>query len=207
MRRVALFVLVLLAAGGSALPAQGSPAKPPKPLPAPALMLAPIVGQPIPILPIAYVVADTGIAMPATRVAQLAWADSMIDEQLEARGSEANWLVPADLRKVARRAPGMITDPDHMSQSVMRFTNLKKVPDPLLANMRALVAMTNSRFVMIPASLRISGRPGAVHIELTLVLADARSGAIAWRSSPMADAATPAAAIAAAIAAILPDIH
>lgn len=170
-------------------------------------MLAPIVGQPIPILPIAYIVADTGIAMPATRLARLAWADSLIDEALEARGPEATWLVPADLRKVARRAPGMVTDPDHMSQAVMRFLNLKKVPDPLLANMRALVAMTNSRFVMIPAALRISEQDGAVHVELTLVLADARSGAIAWRSSPVADAPTAAAAIAAAIAVVLPDMH
>ncbi|HEY4319829.1 MAG TPA: hypothetical protein VGM77_01520 [Gemmatimonadales bacterium] len=200
-------MLVLLAVGGTAAQAQGSSGKAPKALPAPALMLAPIVGQPIPILPIAYVVADTGIPMPATRLAQLAWADSIIDDALEARGPEANWLVPADLRKVARRAPGMVTDPDHMSQAVMRFTSLKKVPDPLLANMRALVAMTNSRFVMIPAALRMSGRPGAVHIELMLVLADARSGAIAWRSSPVAEAATPAAAIAAAVAAILPDMH
>ena len=198
---------MLVALHPAALTAQGNKTRQVKPLPAPALMLAPIVGQPIPILPISFVLADTGLGAPVAHAALLAWADSVIVDGLQARGSEAHWLTPADLRRTAKRAPGIVTDPDYMSQSVMRFEGLKKVPDPLLANIRALVAITNSRYVMVPAALRISGTPGHVHAELTMVLADARSGTIAWRSTPVVDATTAAEAVAQAIAHILPDLR
>ena len=52
---------------------------------------------------------------------------------------------------IAKRAAGIVKDPDYMSQSVMRFEGFKKVPDPLLANVRALIAVTDSRYVMVPA--------------------------------------------------------
>lgn len=202
----AAFALTLLAGNGCAQ-AQQSPAKPPKPLPAPALLLAPLAGQPIAVLPVSYVVSDgmSLAGLPATRAAQLAWADSILADGLQTRGPEATWIWPAELRRVARRAPGMVVDPDRMGQSVMRYENLKRVPDPFLSNIRSLVAMTGSRFVLIPAALRFIPAADGVTVEVTLVLADARSGAIAWRSTPVATAATAGAALAATIARILPD--
>jgi hypothetical protein len=203
-RRTAALATVMLAC---AAPVHAQQSKGPKPLPAPGLLLAPISGQPIPILPILYIVADTGVPLPVGRNAQLAWADSTLSDELQSRGVDAHWLTPPEVRRVARRAPGMVTDPDHMGQAVMRFDNLKKVPDPLFSNIRSLVAMTNSRYVMIPAAMRFSRVAGKVHVELTLVLADARSGAISWRSNPVGDGDTPAAAVAQAILAILPDVR
>lgn len=169
-------------------------------------MLTALVGQPIPVLPATYIISDGKVeGIPAGRAAQLAWADSVIGEALEMRGPEAKWLLPAEVRKVARRAPGMVTDPDQMGQAAMRFEGLKKVPDPLFANIRSLVAMTGSRYVMIPAAFRFSQTAEGVRVEATLVLADARNGLIPWRSSPVATAATAGAALAATIARILPD--
>lgn len=191
--------------GGSCARAQTSPTTA-KPLAAPALLLAPLAGQPVAVLPATYVISDGNVSgIPPARLAQLAWVDSVIGEALQTRGPEARWLLPAELRRVARRAPGMITDPDQMGQASMRFASLKKVPDPLFANIRSLVAMTGSRFVMIPAAFRFSQTADGVQVEATLVLADARSGLIPWRSSPVATGATAAAALAATIARILPD--
>src|SRR3954470_23823042 len=99
-----------LVAGGCAR-AQTAP-KPPKPLPAPALLLAPIAGQPIPVLPVTYIVVDSGVpGLPATRLAQLAWADSVVFEALQARGPEATWMGTAELRRVAKRGAGVVADP------------------------------------------------------------------------------------------------
>ncbi|MGH7592575.1 MAG: hypothetical protein ACRELE_01780 [Gemmatimonadales bacterium] len=205
MVTAAPFVLTLLAGNGCAHAQQST--KPQKPLPAPGLLLAPLAGQPIAVLPVSYVVSDGArpAGLPATRAAQLLWADSIVAEGLQARGPEASWILPPELRRVARRAPGMVVDPDKMGQSVMRYENLRRVPDPFLSSIRALVAMTGSRFVLIPAALRFSEIGDSVRVEATLVLADARSGAIAWRSTPIATATTAGAALTATIARILPD--
>lgn len=205
-RCAGLFFLTSLAAGGCAH-AQ-STAKPPKPLPAPGLLLAPISGQPIPVLPVTYLVADSGVpGLPAARVAQLAWADSVLAEALQAHGPEATWVFPPELRRVAKRGAGMVADPDRMTQAVMRYSNVTKVPDPLLSNLRGLIAMTSSRMVLIPAMWRISNTPEGVKVEATLVLVDGRSGSVPWRSNPVATAASAGAALAATIARILPDTH
>jgi hypothetical protein len=175
---------------------------------APALSLTPIVGLPIPVLPATFIVADTGLAgVPVGRVAQLAWADSVLFDALQARGPEANWVAPAELRRVAKRAPGMMPDPDHMSQAALRFENIKRVPDPILSNLRMLIAMTNSRYVMVPASVRLRRVANGVEAGTVLVLADPRSGSILWRSTPVITAATADAALAGTIAWVLPDQH
>jgi len=196
----------LLAAGGCAHAQQSTGQSTPEA--APALFLTPLVGQPIPVLPATFVTADSGVTgIPVTREALLGWADSVFAAALESRGPEATWVLPAELRRVARRAPGIMTDPDHMSQAVMRFGGLKRVPDPLLSNIRTLVAFTGSRYVMIPAAFRFSRVAEGVEVESVLVLADARNGSIPWRSVPVATAATAGAALAATIARVLPDPH
>jgi hypothetical protein len=200
----ASFVLMLLAGNGCAHAQQSG--KPPKPLPAPALLLAPLAGQPIVVLPVTYLVNEGPIpGLPETHAAQVAWADSILAERLQARGPEATWIMPEELRRVARRAPGMVVDPDKMGQSVMRYENLKRVPDPFLSSIRSMAAMTSSRFVMIPAAVRFTQSAAGVRAEVVLVLADSRSGEIAWRSTPVTTAATAGAALAATIAWILPD--
>jgi hypothetical protein len=200
-------VLMTVVVGGSCARAQSAP-KTPKPLPAPALLLAPLAGQPIAVLPATYIITDGAVTgVPVGRAAQLAWVDSVVGEALQARGPEAHWMLPAEVRRVARRAPGIVTDPDQMGQATMRFEGFKKVPDPLFANIRSLSALTGSRFVMIPAAFRFSQTAAGVKVEATLVLTDARSGTIPWRSSPVATAVTAADALAAAIAWILPDAH
>lgn len=179
---------------------------------APALAVAPLAGQPIPVLPLTYLSAASPIdeLLPGARLAQLAWADSILGEALLARGPEVDWVLPAALRAVARRAPATVTDPDRMGQAVMRASSLDRVPDPLRSYLRALSAMTNSRTVMIPAAVRFSpdtAGTGGVTAEASLVMVDTRSGSVIWRSQPSATRPTAAAALAATIAYILPDFR
>jgi hypothetical protein len=79
------------------------------------------------------------------------------------------------------------------------------VPDPLHTSIRNLTALINGRIVFVPAALGfVKDHDGRVRAELSLVAADARSGRILWRSVPVASGATPDAALAGALAVVLP---
>lgn len=202
-----IVTLALFAALGSACAPAAATAQD-QPDPAPALALAPIAGQRVPVLPITLVVADAPADefLPADRVARLHWADSLVADVLLSRGPEVTWVLPEELRRTARRAPGTVTDPDRMGQALMRASGLDRVPDPLRGYLRGLTAMTDARLVFIPAAVRLApDSTGAIRAEASLVLADSRNGAVVWRSHPVATGPTAAAALRAAIVQILPD--
>jgi hypothetical protein len=186
------------------------PAAAQKPAAAPALAVAPLAGQRVPVLPFTLLTADPAIeaTLPAERVARLAWADSIMADVLMERGPEVTWVLPAELRATARRAPATVTTPDRMGHALMRAQGIDVVPDPLRSYLRALTAMTNARMVMIPAAVRFTvDSAGGIRAETVLVLTDSRNGAVLWRSQPTATAATPREAFRATITHILPDFN
>ena len=135
----------------------------------------------------------------------LSWADSVIGDAFVARAPEVKWVLPPALRKIARRAPGIVDDPDQMGQALLRARKMRDVPDPLRASLRKLTAVVGGRMVMVPASLGFIREPdGAVRAELSLVAADTRSGKVVWRSVALGSGPTPAAALTAALEAVLP---
>ena len=180
-------------------------------VPAAPVPTSTLAGQTVAVIPITLVVADPALqsdtvyAKYLDRRATLLWADSLIGDAFVARAPEVNWVLPPKLRKVARRAPGLVGDPDQMGQAVMRAPNLRVIPDPLRSSLRNLVALTDGRIVMIPAALAFSrDTVGAVRADLSLVAGDARSGKVLWRSQALGSGATPFAALEAALAAVLP---
>ena len=183
-----------------------------KPLPpVPILATAQLAGQTIAVLPITLVVADPALESDTVyqayrqRRAALLRADSLVGSGIEGRGPEVNWVLPPELRKVARRSAGFVEDPDQMGQAILRSPNLTKVPDPLRSSLRGLVAVVDGRMVLVPASLGFGPEPsGQIRADLTLVLADARSGKILWRSVAYGRGANPDQALNAAVAAVLP---
>jgi hypothetical protein len=200
-----LCLLTLLACSANA---QDSP----KPLPAvQTLATGQLAGQTIPVLPITLVVADPALESDSVyqpyreRRAALLRADSLLGAGIQARGPEVNWVLPRELRKIARRSAGFVDDPDQMGHAVLRSPNMTKVPDPLRSSIRGLVAMVDGRLALIPASLGFGPEPnGQIRADLTLVLADGRSGKILWRSLAYGRGATPDQALNAAVAAVLP---
>lgn len=200
--------LVTLACGGK--PAAPTPARtsaPPRE-PIKPLITSSLAGQQIAVVPITLVIATDTLARiaPLTdRVRALAWADSLIGEGFLARGPEVKWVLPPDLRKVARRAPTVAPDPDRMGQSLLRSPELKDIPDPLRSQLRSLMALVGGRFVMVPAALSfVPDTSGAIRAELSLVLADTRTGKVLWRTVAWGLGATPADALSAAMATVLP---
>ena len=186
--------------------------KPIEPLPAvPILPTSRLAGQTIAVLPITLVVADPVLESDTLyqpyreRRAGLLRADSLVGRGIQARGPEVNWVLPPQLRKIARRAAGFVEDPDQMGQAVLRSPNLTKVPDPLRSSLRGLVAMVDGRLALVPASVGFGPEPnGQVRADLSLVLADGRNGRILWRSVAYGRGANPDQALNAAVAAVLP---
>jgi hypothetical protein len=115
------------------------------------------------------------------------------------------WVLPAELRKVARRSPGIVGDPDQMGQAALRSPKLREIPDPLRSSLRNLMAVVGGRVVMVPASIGFGRQAdGLIRADLSLAAADTRSGKVLWRSLAVGSGANPREALAAALAAVLP---
>ncbi|MES2305724.1 MAG: hypothetical protein V4558_09455 [Gemmatimonadota bacterium] len=205
--RLALLAAFALSSGACAATAQQG--KPAKVAAAPSLLLAPLAGQAIPVLPITFLLSDsvTPPGLPAENAVRLAWADSIVAATLQLRGPEVTWVLPAELRRVAKRAPGLVTDPDRMGQAMLRNDGFNRTPDPLRSYLRSLSAMTDSRDILVPAAVRFVPAASGAKVEVTLVLVDSRNGQVLFRSHPVGAGATAAEALTAAIAHILPDNH
>ena len=213
-----LVLLLLLAAPGCA-GAQRDPfatgatpaATPSTPEPIAILPTARVSGQTVAILPITMVVADpklqadTAYAAYRDRRAALARADSLLSEGIVSRAPEVNWVTPNELRKMARRSAGYLVDPDQMGQAVLRGPKIVVVPDPLRSSLRSLMAVAGGRLVLVPAALGFGPEPdGQIRADLSLVVADARSGKVTWRSLAYGRGKSPDEALNAALATVLP---
>ena len=175
------------------------------------LNVMPLAGQKIAILPITYVVADPAITADSAwlpwrdRVPALRRADSLVDAELVARSPEISWVLPPELRKISRRAGGMLASPDEMGQAMLRNEGLKEVPDNLAAPLRKFVALAGGRMVLVPAAIGFSrDTAGSWRADLSLVLVDARKASVVWRSLAVGRGTTPDIAAQRAAAAVFP---
>jgi hypothetical protein len=175
------------------------------------LATAALAGQTVAVLPLTLVVADPALETDSVyarykdRRTALLRADSLVGEGLLSRGPEVNWVLPPKLRKIARRAAGVVDDPDQMGQAILRSPNLVKVPDPLRSSIRGLVALAGGRLALVPASLGFGPESnGQIRADLSLVLTDSRSGKVLWRTLAYGRGASPDQALNAAMAAVLP---
>lgn len=206
--RKSLSLLVLAAVVGCGGGGSQTP-EPPKPSPLLNIPMATpvLAGQKVAVLPLTLAVPDLALAgdsLLGSRARVLPWADSMIGEALMGRAPEVTWVGPAELRRAARRATGLATDPDHMGHAMLRDPLFKVVPDPLRSQLRTLVALIDARYALVPASLVFLKEPAGIKAELNFVLVDARTGTPAWRSIATGGGPDAAMALRVALANILP---
>lgn len=149
--------------------------------------------------------ADPVYAAYLDRHGSLARADSLVVAGLLTRSPEVNWVPPRELRKMARRSAGYLVDPDQMGQAVLRGPKILVVPDPLRSSLRSLAAVAGGRLVLVPAAIGFGPEAGGqIRADLSLVLADARTGKVMWRSLAYGRGKSPDEALNAALAAVLP---
>jgi hypothetical protein len=179
-----------------ALVACGSkkPEQQPKPEPTAPLPTAGLAGQRVALTPLELVGAEDTIHLDSlitSRRATLDRCDSIIMTLLAARAPEVTWVGPAELRHIARRAAGIVSDPDQMGTPFLRASNIIDVPDPLRYQLRTLMGLVGGRYVLVPAGLvlrkPLAGQPGAdvpgaINAELSVVMIDSRVGKVGYRT-------------------------
>jgi hypothetical protein len=204
-----LFLLGIALTFGCKGNSSGQNPAPEKPeVPARALLTPPLAGQKISVLPLTMLISDPVLGSEAPlidRVTALRWADSSLGLALTMRAPDVSWVLPPELRRIAHRAPSLDLDPDKMGQSVMGAPKITTIPDPLRSYARSLVALAGGRLILIPAIYSFNRTPeGSVKAELSIVLADVRSGQVVWRTLIPAVGPTPVAALDAAYRFMLP---
>ena len=203
-----LILLASLSCGGKKSEQQPTPA-PTAPLPT-----AGLAGQRVALTPLALVAAEETLqwdSLIGNRRTTLDKSDSIIVTLLGARASEVTWVGPAELRHIARRAPGIAADPDQMGTPFLRATNIIDVPDPLRYQLRTLMGLVGGRYVLVPAGLvfrrpvgRSDGRTATA--ELSVVLIDSRVGKIGWRTIARGDGEDPWIALTRAVKSLTPGL-
>jgi len=209
--------VVALAACGGGGGGHKPSAQAPEPIaPIPTAGLA---GQAVILLPLTLVAAEDSLhwqAQLADRHHTLLRADSMVGEMLRTRVPEITWVLPEDLRRAARHAPGVAPDPEQMGTSLLRAKELTVVPDPLRSQLRTLTALTSGgTFAFAPAAL-IYRRPDSLHTaphpegigraELTCVLVNVRTGQVGWRSVAWGEGPDPWTALERALKGLTPGL-
>src|SRR2546425_3687443 len=89
-----------------------------EPAPTTPLPTAGLAAQQVSVLPLALLAAEDSLhwqTLLADRRAALAQADSVIGTLLTARTPEVTWVLPAELRRAAHRAPGIRSE-EHTSE-------------------------------------------------------------------------------------------
>lgn len=197
-----------------------------QPAPTAPLPTAGLAAQQVSVLPLTLLAAEDSLhweAQLGARRAALERADSVIGELLKARAPEVTWVLPDELRRAARRAPGIAPDPDRMGTAILfRGENLEVVPDPLRSELRTLAALAGSgggRYALVPAGLVfhrtvgpsdgrtvVSGPPGPATAELTVVLVDVRLGRIGFRTVARGEGDDPWTALTRAVKSLTPGL-
>ena len=206
-----------------------------EPTPTAPLPTAGIAAQQVGITPLTLIVAEDSLhwqALLGERRAALAKSDSVIGTLLTTRAPEVTWLLPDELRRAARRAPGIAPDPDQMGTAILLRGGGREeiVPDPLRYELRTLAALVGAgggRFVLVPAGLvfrrtggpadgrtggaaarptaRPPDRPSAT-AELTVVMVDVRTGRVGFRTVARGEGDDPWTALTGAVKSLTPGL-
>ena len=204
----------------------------PTPEPTAPLPTAGIAAQQVGVLPLTLVAAEDSLhweAVLGERRTALAKSDSIIGTLLKARAPEVTWVLPDELRRVARRAPGIAPAPDQMGTAILFHATKQQpemAPDPLRSELRTLAALAGGgRYALVPAGLTFrrtgglaDGRSESQHptarppdrltatAELTVVLVDVRTGRVGFRTVARGEGDDPWTALTRAMKTLTPGL-
>ncbi|MDQ6887614.1 MAG: hypothetical protein M3068_10005 [Gemmatimonadota bacterium] len=118
--------------------------------------------------------------------------DDQIAIALGERGVKSSWIFPEALARSARRNAGFAADPYALSIEFMRppFKPAPErlLPDPFASQLRALVALNDARYALIPVELRFEpAGGGAGRAVLRVALVDARATQVVYMGDVKSD--------------------
>jgi hypothetical protein len=121
--------------------------------------------------------------------------DTQIQSALRDRGLTRPWIFPEALARAAQRNPGHSTDPYQLAMEPLRrrdkLAAQERLPEPLASQLRTMVALHDSRFVILPLEIYFEpvGSSGEGRAVMRLAFADARLSEIQWVGDVRTDAA------------------
>lgn len=117
--------------------------------------------------------------------------DSALVAALSDRGLQSQWIWPADLVRAQRGSPTYAADPYTLAANPLRGAEVKsgaKLGDPLVTQLRTMVALQEARMVLLPVELRFEkDSTGAGLAVLRVALVDARVGEVRWTGDVRSD--------------------
>ncbi len=138
--------------------------------------------------------------------------DDQIALALGDRGVKDSWVFPEALARSARRNAGFAADPYALSLEFMRPpfkpSPERLLPDPFASQIRALVALNDARYALIPVELRFEpAGGGSGRAVLRVALVDARATQVVYMGDVKSDSlAAFAPALTASLAGHLADL-
>ena len=119
--------------------------------------------------------------------------DTAIAAELAQRGLEKQWVYPPDLARSVKASPTYAVDPYALAAEPLRSSSVApggKIGDPLVTQLRTMIALHDSRFVLLPVELRFDrDKSGQGIAVLRGVLVDGRIGEIRWAGEASSDPA------------------
>jgi hypothetical protein len=205
-----LLVLLLLAGLSAPLHAQQSKAE--KQYQDRVLGVQALAGQTVAVVPITFIGADSSLkrdsalAIYWNRVAGLHHFDTLFGDYLTGTLVETKWVLPPALRQLYLKTHGYMPDPDYMGQSQLKNPGIKKkVPEPLASKLRAVAGVTDARVIVVPAGVVfLRDSTGMLNANVSVVLVDARTGEIKYRTISTGKGVTSDAALRASFAVMIP---
>ncbi len=162
--------------------------------------------------PLAGLAAQRIVVTPvyAVRVApDLGWADRIgkqrdvmrqLDDDIASifadRGFKSRWVFPEDLVRSYHLNPTYATDPYALGEEPLRagrFEPGARLPEPLASQIRVMVALHDSRYVLAPVELRlerVAATGTAGRAVLSVALLDARFSEVRMVTSVESDTAS-----------------
>jgi hypothetical protein len=128
--------------------------------------------------------------------------DAEIAFALGERRAAAAWTGADAVRRLARSSAAYAGDPAALALPPdERLRGGAELLDPLASQLRALAALTDARYVVVPVALRAAGEGDARRAVLRVLLADVRGARVLWAGETAGvPLAGPPAAIAARVA-------
>jgi hypothetical protein len=154
-----------------------------------------LAGQKVAVYPISSMALDpklnwsSTIRVPGAR----AHADSILDNWLVEEFPKVVWVLPAEVRRAAQQAPGLVVGPDQVATEALPRRMETPIGEPMRAQLRQLTAIaTGGRYILVPVALAfVAGSAGTGQARLVVTLCDIRAGVVAWSATLAGDGDTP----------------
>ncbi|HXY70263.1 MAG TPA: hypothetical protein VEH62_12490 [Gemmatimonadales bacterium] len=202
-------MIALLVAGCGKKPQPTTPEDPFATIGVAPLPVEALAGSSVLLLPVGATVLSDSAAVDAgllaRRFALAAVAGASLDSALRRGAPAVKWIGLAEQRRALRMAPALGIDPARLETDYLLNPRVESLADPLWAQLRTLIALTDAHTAVAPAGVRLDRRASSYVAEYVLVLVDVRQGKVLGRARmPGAPADTPEAALANAAAATVP---